>query len=69
MATHQDEEPAVTPLYDPYERRAFCLKMAIDTKAWFFSKDDRTSDSGAAAVVSAATIYEQWIMEGHPLDG
>jgi hypothetical protein len=50
------------PIYDPMERRAICLKLALDTKGVAFSlKNDATVADAATDVVEAAKYYEAYV--------
>lgn len=50
------------PTDDPVERRAICLKLAIETKGVAFSlKNDADVSEAADQVVVAAKIYEAYV--------
>ena len=51
-----------TPIENAMERRAVCLRLAIDTKGVAFSlKNDGSVSESAEQVVIAARIYEEYI--------
>jgi hypothetical protein len=50
------------PIYDPMERRAVCLKLALDAKGVAFSlKNDASVADAATDVIAAATHYESYV--------
>jgi hypothetical protein len=55
-------EMVALPIDRPTERRAICLKLAIETKGVAFSlKTDGTVQDSAEQVVAAARLYEQFV--------
>jgi hypothetical protein len=53
-----------TPMQDPMERRAICLKLAIDTGTVGFALNGRAgAEELAATIVLAARVYEGYIIE------
>lgn len=55
-------DPAPRPFEDPRERRAFCLKSAIETKSVALSlRNDGSVAESAEQVLAAARLYEAYI--------
>lgn len=50
------------PVQDPMERRAICLRFAIETKGVAFSlKNDATVTEAAEQVIEAARLYHDFV--------
>jgi hypothetical protein len=50
------------PIENEMERRAICLKLAIETKGVTFSlKNDASPTDAAASVIEAARLYEAYV--------
>lgn len=61
-AIRESAEMVSIPIKDPIERRAICVKLAMETKGVAFSlKNDGTLPEAAQQVLEAAQLYYAFV--------
>lgn len=70
-AIREEARLIAVPIQDELERRAICLRLAIDTDGVGFSllKSDTSPAECAAEVVEAARLYEAYVSGSGTSDG
>jgi hypothetical protein len=62
-AIREEAKIVAIPIENEMERRAICLKLAVETKGVAFSlKNDATPVEAAAEVLKAARMYDDFVV-------